>query len=100
MEPYEASFVPLGDRKINVAILVVDSFACYCNVCGQEAKPDETEHRTVTIAGLSVPNANPNEVGCNAKFIATTYVYQDKVAGYDANRLRPDLPLISANIER
>ena len=101
METVEVTYVPNELRKLDVAILVVDSYTCYCSVCGQEAMPNEKEHITVAISGLLVlNNLAPEEVGCRAKFIATTSPYEGVHARQGAKRLRPDLPFIDAHIER
>lgn len=100
MELAEITFVPTDLRKLNVALLVVDSYTCYCNVCGQEAMPNEPEHRTVAISGLVVSNSFPEENGCGAKFIATASPFEGVHARKAAKNLRPDLPFIDAHIER
>jgi hypothetical protein len=100
MELAEHTFVPNDQRKLDVAILVVDSFTCYCNVCGQEAMPNETEHRTVAISGLLVANASPEDNGCRAKFVATTSPFEGVHARQAAKRLRPDLPFIDSHMKR
>jgi hypothetical protein len=100
VETAEVTYIPNELRKLDVAILVVDSFTCYCSACGQEAMPNETNHKIVAISGLVVANAYPEEVGCGAKFIATTSPYEGIHARQGAKRLRPDLPFIDAHIER
>ena len=102
METVEVTYVPNELRKLDVALLVVDTgLACYCSVCGQEAMPNEKQHITVTISGLLVLNdLAPEKVGCRAKFIATTSTYEGVHARLGAKRLRPDLPFIDAHIER
>ncbi len=100
MELAEYTFVPNEARKLDVAILVVDSFTCYCNVCGKEAMPNEDEHVTVAISGLVVANVVPQDTGCRARFIATTSPYTGAFARRAAKNLRPDLPFIDAHAER
>jgi len=97
VELAEATFVPNHQRETDIAILIVNASTCFCNVCGQEALPNEEKHTTVPIGGMIVINNVVEGIaGCGAKFIATTSAHEGVHGKNAARRLQPKLPFISA----
>ena len=101
METTETTFVPNHLREADVAILVITSNTCVCNVCGQEALPNEDYHHSVPVNGMIVLTNNPLEnKGCGAKFIATTSPHDGVHGKNAAKRIKPTLPFVDAHLKR